>query len=141
MTSASLPIGGIASSKPALWAGRIMSGGVIAFLVMDGAMKLPPIQPVTDTMAALGWPSDVSTARGLGVLILAIAALYAWPRTAILGVVLLTGYLGGAIATHVRVGSPLFTHTFFGIYVGLLAWGGLWLRDARLRALLLVAGR
>ena len=140
MTSASLPVNGIASSKAAFWAGRILSGIVIAFLVMDGAMKLPPIRPVTDTMAALGWPADVTTARGLGVLILAIAALYAWPRTAVLGVVLLTGYLGGAIATHVRVGSPLFTHTFFGIYVGLLAWAGLWLRDARLRALLPFAG-
>lgn len=62
-------------------------------------------------------------------------ALYAWPRTALLGAILLTAYLGGAVATHVRIGSPLFSHVFFGIYLGLFVWGGLWLRDPRLRAL------
>ena len=64
------------------------------------------------------------------------AALYAWPRTAFLGAILLTAYFGGAIATHVRIGNPLFSHTFFGVYLGIIMWGGLWFRDARLRALL-----
>ena len=124
------------AGRAKLWAGRIVSGVVIAFLLVDAAIKLPPIQPVTETLAALGWPADAATARTLGLLLLAITALYAWPRTAIVGAVLLTGYLGGAIATHARVGSPLLTHTLFGVYVGALAWAGLLLRDARFRAFL-----
>lgn len=118
-----------------LWSGRILSGLVILFFLTDAAIKLPPLQPVTETMAQLGWPADAGTARTLGVLMLASVALYAYPPTALLGAVLITGYLGGAVATHVRVGSPLFTHTLFGVYVGTLAWAGLWLRDPRLRAL------
>jgi hypothetical protein len=74
--------------------------------------------------------------RGLGLLLLLCTALYAWPRTAVLGAILLTGYLGGAVASHVRLGNPLFTHILFGVYLGIFAWGGLFLRDARLRALL-----
>ena len=76
--------------------------------------------------------------RAIGLLLLAITALYAWPRTAVLGAVLLTGYLGGAVATHVRVGSPLFSHILFGVYLGIALWGGLWLRDRGLRAVLRV---
>ena len=117
-----------------------LSGIVIAFLLLDGAIKLPPIQPVIDTLVQIGWPSDPITARILGFMLLAIAGLYAYPRTAFIGAVLLTGYLGGAIATHARIGSPLPSHTLFGLYVGLVAWAGLWLRDPRLRALLPVAG-
>lgn len=113
-----------------------MGGLVVVFLLMDAGIKLPPLQPVIDTMSMLGWPSDATTARTLALLLLAIAALYAWPRTAVLGAVLLTGYLGGAVATHMRVGSPLFTHTLFGVYVGLIAWAGVWLRDPRLRTVL-----
>lgn len=124
------------TTSPSVWAGRLLSGLVILFLLMDGLMKLSPIQPVTDTMASLGWPADPVTARGLGLLLLGIAALYAWPRTAIGGAILLTGYLGGAVATHLRVGSPLFSHVLFGVYLGAAAWLGLWLRDPRLRALL-----
>ena len=75
----------------------------------------------------------------MGLLLLAITALYAWPRTAVLGAVLLTGYLGGAVATHLRVGDPLFSHILFGVYLGIALWGGLWLRDGRVRALLPVA--
>ncbi len=119
-----------------LLAGRTMSGIVIAFFLLDAGMKLPPLQPVVDTMAALGWPSDAATARTLGLIMLGCAALYAYPPTALLGAILITGYLGGAVATHARIGSPLFTHTLFGVYVGLLAWGGLWLRIPQLRALL-----
>jgi hypothetical protein len=124
------------SRSSALWTGRLLSGLLIVFLLMDAGMKLPPLQPVSDTMSALGWPADATTARGLGLLVLAITALYAWPRTAILGALLLTAYLGGAVATHMRVGSPLFSHVLFGVYLGVVAWAGLWLRDPRLRTLL-----
>ena len=117
-------------------AGWVISGLVILFLVMDAGMKLVPIQPVFDTMKTLGWPADPALMRSLGVLTLASALLYAWPRTALIGAILLTAYLGGAIATHVRVGSPLFSHILFGVYLGMLLWGGLYLREPRLRALL-----
>ena len=116
--------------------GRVLSGLVVAFLILDGAMKLLALPVVTETMAALGWPAGAGTAQLLGLLTIACAALYAHPRTSILGAVLLTAYLGGAVATHVRIGSPLFSHVLFGVYVGVAAWAGLWLRDARVRALL-----
>lgn len=121
------------------WAGRVVSGLAILFLVLDGAIKLVPLQVVIDTNAQLGWPTDAGTLRALGALMLAATLLYAMPRTALLGAILLTGYLGGAVATHARIGSPLFSHTLFGVYVGCLVWGGLYLRDPRLRALLPVA--
>jgi len=79
--------------------------------------------------------AGAATARGLGVLLLACTLLYAVPRTAVLGAILLTGYLGGAVATHLRVGDPLFSHVLFGVYMGVALWLGLYLRDARLRAL------
>lgn len=123
-------------SRAALWTGRVLSGLVILFLVFDGAIKLVPIRPVTDTMAQLGWPADAGTARLLGTLTLVAMLLYAVPRTSVLGAILLTGYLGGAIATHLRIGSPLLTHTLFGLYLGLMVWGGLWLSDGQVRRLL-----
>jgi len=125
-----------APASRAVWAGRILSGLVIVFLLMDLSMKLAVLQPVIDTMGALGWPTDRGTILTLGLLQLAATLLYVWPRTAVLGAILLTGYLGGAVATHVRIGSPLFSHILFGVYIGVLAWGGLWLRDSRLRTLL-----
>jgi hypothetical protein len=127
---------GAEKKSKAEWAGRILSGLVILFLLLDGSMKLVPLQVVTDTMAQLGWPADAATARMLGGLTLASALLYAWPRTSLLGAILLTAYLGGAVATHVRIGSPLFSHVLFGVYLGIMAWGGLWFRDPRLRELL-----
>jgi hypothetical protein len=120
----------------AVWSGRMLSGLVVAFLLLDGAMKLLALPVVTETMAALGWRADASTAQMLGILTIGCALLYAHPRTSILGAVLLTSYLGGAVATHVRIGSPLFSHVLFGVYVGVAAWAGLWLRDPRVRALL-----
>jgi hypothetical protein len=117
-----------------LWAGRIVSGLVVAFLLFDGAIKLVPLDVVITTSQELGIPTHL--ARTLGVLTLICTLLYAFPRTAMLGAILLTGYLGGAIYVQVRAGSPTFSHTLFGVYIGLLAWGGLWLRDARLRALI-----
>ena len=123
-------------SNAALWTGRVMSAIVILFLIFDAGIKLIPIQPVIDTMVQLGYPGTAGIARGLGVVTLACVVLYAWPRTAVLGAILMTGLLGGAIATHLRVGSPIFSHLLFGLYLGLLAWGGLYLRDPRLRALM-----
>jgi hypothetical protein len=116
-----------------LWTGRVLSGLVVLFLLFDGAIKLIPLDVVLTTSQEIGIPMHL--ARTLGVLTLACTLLYAWPRTAVLGAILLTGYLGGAIYVHVRAGSPLFSHTLFGVYLGLIAWGGLWLRDERLRSL------
>lgn len=123
------------SPRAMLWTGRIFTTIVVLFLVMDSVIKLIPIPEVTASLRELGYPLTVELARFLGVLLLICTALYVWPRTSLLGAILLTGYLGGAIATHVRIGHPLFTHTFFGVYLGLLIWGGLYLRDAELRTL------
>ncbi|MGB8754269.1 MAG: DoxX family protein [Pseudolabrys sp.] len=122
------------TSNVVLWTGRIMSGLVIAFMLLDGAMKLVPLDVVVTTSEQMGIPG--SLARTLGIIGLICTLLYAVPRTSVLGAILLTGYLGGAIASHLRLGDPIFTHTLFGLYLGLLAWGGLYLRDARLRALI-----
>jgi len=121
-------------STKAHWAGRILSGLVVLFLLFDGAIKLVPIDPVTESLAQLGYP--VNLARGLGVLVLVCTVFYVIPRTAVLGAILLTGLLGGAIATHLRVGDPVFTHLLFGAYLGVMVWGGLFLRDERVRALI-----
>jgi hypothetical protein len=118
-----------------VWVGRALSGVVILFLLFDGAMKLIPLEVVLETQERLGIPGHL--ARTLGILIIVCTALYAIPRTALLGAILLTGYLGGAIAIHLRAGSPLFSHLLFGLYLGLMVWGGLYLRDERLRALIL----
>ncbi|HEX3501708.1 MAG TPA: DoxX family protein [Stellaceae bacterium] len=123
-------------SGKAIWTGHAMSGLVILFLAADGAMKLVPIAPVTEAMTQLGYPASDSLARFLGILTLVCTALYALPRTAVLGAILLTGYMGGAMATHLRIGSPIFTHLLFGLYLGLMVWGGLFLRDKRVRALI-----
>ena len=106
------------------------------FLLFDGAIKLVPWPVVTETMDRIGYGSSESLARTLGVITVVCTVLYAIPSTSILGAILLTGYLGGAMASHLRIGSPLFTHTLFGFYLGLMVWGGLWLRDRSLRALL-----
>jgi TRAP-type C4-dicarboxylate transport system permease small subunit len=113
-----------------------MSGIVIAFMLLDGGMKLVPLDVVIKTTAELGYPPSPELARGLGVAALLCTALYAYPRTSVLGAILLTAYMGGTVATHLRVGNPLFSHMLFGVYLALLAWGGLYLRDARIRALL-----
>jgi hypothetical protein len=122
------------ASNGAIWTGRVLSGLVIAFLLADGAVKLVPLDVVVETSEQLGIPGHL--ARTLGVLTIACTLLYAIPRTAVLGAILLTGYLGGAMAIHLRVGSPLFTHLLFGFYLGLMVWGGLYLRDERLRTLI-----
>ena len=124
-------------AKGQLIAGRILSGLVILFLLFDAGLKLAsPETAIKYSPPGLGWPLDVQTMYLLGGLLLIPTLLYIWPRTAILGAILITGYLGGAIATHVRIGSPLFSHSLFGVYLGLMLWGGLWLRDPRLRTLI-----
>jgi hypothetical protein len=123
-------------SAGALWTGRALSGVIVLFMIFDGVIKLPPLDIVTQTMVPLGWPADVNVARMLGVIGLISTALYALPRTSVLGAILLTAYMGGAIATNVRVDNPLFSHTLFGVYLGVILWGGLYLRDPRVRALI-----
>jgi len=103
------------------------------FLLMDGVMKFSKNPAVVQGTAQLGW--NPALAPTLGIIALVCLTLYLVPRTSVLGAILLTGYLGGAVATHVRVGNPLFTHILFPTYLGALLWGGLWLRDARVRAL------
>lgn len=121
-------------SKAALWSGRVLSGLVILFLTLDAAMKMAFVSQVEEASAQLGWPGDATIT--LGWLLLVCTLLYAFPRTAFVGAVLLTGYLGGAVAAHVRIENPLFTHVLFGVYVGAMMWGGLYLRDEKLRAFL-----
>ena len=120
-----------------VWAGWILSGLVVMFLAVDGGLKLVPIQPVLDAATQLGWPADATTWRVLGFTLIVSSLLYAIPRTSLLGAILITAYLGGAVATQVRVGNPLFSHVLFGVYLGLMCWGSLWLREPRLRDLLL----
>ena len=115
-------------------AGTILSGAAVLFLLFDSLGKLLKVAPVVAGTAELGYPEGVI--RPLGVVLLACVVTYVIPRTAILGAVLLTGYMGGAIATHVRVGSPLLTHKLFPVYVAVVVWGGLLLRNERLRSVL-----
>ena len=122
-----------AVSKKRLWAGRIMSGLLALFLLLDGAAKLAKPAPVVEGTIKLGYSESVILP--LGIVLLACTILYVIPRTAVLGAILLTGYLGGAVATHVRVGDPVFS-ILFPVIIGVLIWGGLYLRDDRLRALI-----
>jgi len=107
-------------SKSALWTGRVLSGLVILFMLFDGAIKLVPWPIVTETMDKMGYGASESFARTLGIITIACTVLYAIPPTSILGAILLTGYLGGAMASHVRIESPLFTHVLFGFYLGVM---------------------
>src|SRR3954470_24939283 len=111
MTNAQAQLTQRRSASPASLIGYGLSGLASLFFVMDAGMKIVVLQPVIDTTAQLGWPTDPGTLRGLGLLLLVSTALYIWPRTAVLGAVLITGYLGGAVATHARIGSPWLTHT------------------------------
>lgn len=122
-------------SNGRLWAGRVLSGTALLFLAVDALGKLLRLAPVVSGTVGLGYPD--SSVVPIGVLLLVGVALYAIPRSSALGAIYLTGYLGGAIATHVRVGSPLPTHVLFPVYVAAFVWGGLVLRDPRLLAALL----
>ncbi|MES1174733.1 MAG: DoxX family protein [Myxococcales bacterium] len=122
------------SSKLEYRAGIALSALPVMFLSFDSVIKIVKIAPVVQSFAQLGYPD--SLARGLGLLELACIACYVIPRTAVLGAILLTGFLGGAISTHLRIGDPFFSHTVFPVYVALMVWGGLYLRNETLRALL-----
>jgi len=122
-----------------LWTGRVLTG--LFALFMLGASISPKLlgMPIAEeTMAQLGWPAGY--AFMIGIIELTCLVLYLIPRTSLLGAVLMMGLLGGAIATQIRAGSPLFSHILFSVYLGLFMWGGLWLRDQRLRALFPFAG-
>jgi hypothetical protein len=116
------------------WLGFTLSGLVILFMLMDATMKLLQLPIVLETTVQNGWP--VSSVVPLGIVLLLCTALYAAPQTSVLGAILLTAYLGGSVATHARIASPIFSHMLFGAYLGVMLWGGLYLRDARLRALI-----
>jgi hypothetical protein len=121
-------------SRRARWGGRVASGIPALFLAFDAGVKLLQLAPAMKGTAELGYPTSV--VFGLGVALAISLGAYLVPRTAVLGAILLTGYLGGAVATHVRVGNPLGSHVLFPTYVAALLWLGLWLRDPRVRALL-----
>ena len=121
-------------SKRLMWGGRVMSGIAVLFLLFDSIGKLLQVQPVIDGTLQLGYPRDIVFT--LGVILFSCVVAYMTPRSSVFGALLLTGYLGGAVATHVRVENPLFTHVLFPTYVAALLWGGLVLRDPRLRAFL-----
>ena len=123
-----------AVSNRALWAGRILTGLAVMFLLFDITIKLTISPEAVKGTADLGWPHHHMLT--LGLIQIACLVVYLIPRTAPLGAVLWTGYLGGAIATHLRIDNPLFSHILFPIYVAAFIWGGLYLRDARIRALL-----
>ena len=117
-----------------LWAGRILTLLSVLFMIFDIGIKLADLQVVRDSLVQLGYRPDFG--RTIGVIELICLALYLVPRTSALGAVLFTAVMGGAIATHMRVGDPLVSHTLFGVYLGAALWGGLWLRDSGVRALL-----
>jgi len=112
-----------------------LSGLLAAFFVFDAVSKLAKPAPVVQAFTQSGWP--IETAAPIGIILLACTVLFLIPRTAVLGAILLTGYLGGAVATNMRLESPLFSHTLFPVYFGVLVWVGLWLRDSRVSGLVL----
>ncbi len=120
-------------SKKMIWAGRVLTALTTLFMLLDGVMKIVKPAPVLEANARLGYP--VASLTGIGVALLACTLIYVIPRTSILGAILLTGYLGGAVASHVRTGGGWF-ETIFPALFAALAWGGLCLRDRRLRSVL-----
>ncbi|QYR19664.1 DoxX family protein [Paenibacillus sp. sptzw28] len=120
-------------SRSRLWTAGIMSGLVILFMLFDSVMKFMKPEPVVEGTLALGYAEHHIVV--IGVLGLLSTILYAIPRTSVLGAVLLTGYFGGAIATHIRMDNPLFSHTLFPVYIAILTWGGIWLRNDKVRRL------
>lgn len=129
----------IAGSARTVWAGWLVSGLGIFLLLADAFGKLTELAPVVQGTARLGYPTHLVFA--IGVIELLCVVAYATPRTAVLGAILLTGYLGGAVATHLRLEDPVWTHSLAPVYMGVVVWGGLWLRESRLRSLVPVRRR
>ena len=121
-------------SRSRRWTGFVITGLISAFMLLDAAMKFAAPKPVADAFVRTGWPIDLSVT--LGAILLTSTVLYLIPRTAILGAILLTGYLGGAVATNLRLHNPWFSHTLFPVYFGILVWGALWLRDPHIAGLI-----
>jgi hypothetical protein len=121
-------------SKKMLWTGRIVSGVITVLLLLDAVMKVLQVPQVMEGTVKVGFPAG--TVRPIGIILLVCLICYVIPRTSVLGAILLTGYLGGAVATNVRISTPLFSYTLIPMYVGVLVWGGLFLRDEQLRALI-----
>lgn len=137
LTTTRAPLASFQSTKLSGGQVRIgwgVSGAVGAFMLFDVVGKLLKPAPVVEAFARTGWPVELSST--LGVILLVSTVLYMIPRSSVLGAILLTGYLGGAVATNLRLGNPLFTNTLFPVYFGVLVWGGLWLRESRLRELI-----
>jgi DoxX-like family len=128
----------VPASRGSLWAGRVITALVVAFLLFDGVTKVMRAAPVMEAFARLGYPAGLAPV--IGIILLVCLAIYVVPRTAILGAILLTGYLGGATEVHVRAGNPLF-ETLFPVIFGVLVWAGLFLRDEWLRALIPLRSR
>jgi ABC-type transport system involved in cytochrome c biogenesis permease component len=120
-------------SRVRLWTGRVITGLMALFFLFDVSMKFVQPKPVAESFVQAGWPIGLSAP--LGAVLLASTILYLIPRTSILGAILLTGYLGGAVAANLRLEEPLFSHTLFPVYFGVLVWGTLWLRDPKLQEL------
>ena len=120
-------------SKAQKWTGYVLSTLVVLFLLMDSVMKLLKLPMVLDASVKLGFPASVVST--IGVILLLCVILYVLPQTSVLGAILLTGYLGGAVCTHLRLGNPLFSYILVPTYLGALLWLGLYLREPRLRAL------
>jgi hypothetical protein len=121
------------TSKATLWAGRLLTALPVLFLLFDGIAKLMQVAPVMEASARLEIPGHVIP--GLGAVLIAATLIYAFPRTSLLGAIILTGYLGGAICAHLRAGDPAFPTVFPGL-VAAMVWGGLYLREPRLRVLI-----
>jgi hypothetical protein len=117
-----------------VWVGRVLTGLFALFMLGASiAPKLMGMPVAADTLTALGWSAE--WVLPIGLMELGFLILYLYPRTSVLGAVMMTGLLGGAMATQVRIDNPLFSHQLFSLYLGLIMWGGLWLRDPALRAL------
>ena len=127
----------MSGTKRTVTIGRVLSALAILFLVVDVGIKLVQLPIVGETMRELGYAPELGLT--IGIIELVCLVLYVVPRTAVLGAILWTAVLGGAVATHLRVDSPLFSHVLFGVYLGLFMWGGLYLRNSQLRELLPVA--
>ena len=128
-----MALNGDTTPKAWLWTGRVLSGLFVAFMIFDTSIKLMQLDIVKQSMVELGYPPHLGLV--IGIIEAVCLALYLVPRTSVLGAVLFTAVMGGAIATHMRQDAPLFSHTLFGVYLGLFMWGGLFLRDPRLRGL------
>ncbi len=119
--------------RGAVWTGRVLSGFAVLFMLFDGVTKIMKNPYVIKASANLGYP--VSAIPVIGLILLACVVLYVIPRTSIIGAVLLTGYLGGAVASNLRIDAPLFSNTLFPVYFGMVVWAGLYLRNCRVREL------